>query len=192
MMAGLALWVAGCLGSAESGDTGVAEQELTTSCFTDADCATSLNGRQCVSGACTHYSLCYGAQGAECDGVPNGPCTSLGGSLVKCGVTVGSQYHDRCCAQAQANGQAAYMCMGSGTGPSLCSNEWNRAANDQLWGYMWFATFDRNVRIQDSPTLGLAGVKAPSGTKIAVNDAKAGWCRNGYYTINFGLQAVCK
>jgi hypothetical protein len=83
------------------------------------------------------------------------------------------------------------MCNGGNTDTGTCKPEWDRAANDQLWGYVWRATFDRTVFRPYSTSAPLAGLRAPSRTKISVNDARGGWCAAGFYLINFGMQAVC-
>jgi hypothetical protein len=139
--------------------------------------------------------FCYGAHGAHCEGIPGWSTLqpiSIGGDLVTVPVSVGSQYHDQCCARVLAVGGRGYMCNGGNTETWTCKPEWERGAGDQAFGYVWRATFNRTAFRPYSTSAPLAGIRAPSGTKIAVNDARAGWCQNGFYLINFGLQAKCR
>lgn len=138
---------------------------------------------------------CYGAHGANCDGIPlNNTLLPIaqGGNIYSLPVTVGSQYHDRCCSQVLAAGGRGYMCNGGNTDTSTCQAEFNRAVDNQAWGYTWRQNFDVSVSTPYSQNADLANIKAPSGTKLSVSDARAGWCANGWYYINFYQQAKCK
>jgi hypothetical protein len=181
-----ALFAAGCA-LEEQAPAGEGEGDVIETMAPDESIGTSAS-------ASTAGDFCYGAHGAHCDGVPTSSTLapiSLGGNLVSVPVSVGSQFHDQCCARVRATGGRGYMCNGGNTDTGTCKPEWDRAANDQLWGYVWRATFDRTVFRPYSTSAPLAGLRAPSRTKISVNDARGGWCAAGFYLINFGMQAVC-
>jgi hypothetical protein len=138
---------------------------------------------------------CYGAHGSNCDGIPGFSTLQpehRGGNICSLPVTVGAQYHDACCSRAGAQGTKGYLCDGIYTGTNQCKPEFERAANDQLYGYTWRRDFDVTIAAGPSANAQIANFKAPSNTKIAVNDAQAGFCQNGWYYINLWTQAKCK
>jgi hypothetical protein len=160
-------------------------------CAAPTDEADGERGAQNVSG-----DRCYGAHGAHCDGIPGFATLQPSwqyGNVYSLPVTVGSQFHDQCCARVNAAGGRGYMCNGGNTDTTTCKNEWDRAMNDQAWGYTWRRNFDVTVVTPYSTNAQVAWHKAPPNTKLSPNDARGGWCASGqYYFINFGLQAICK
>ena len=146
---------------------------------------------QALGGSAPATDYCYGAHGANCDGVPTLSPVPLGGDWYRLPVSVGSQVHDRCCNQAHAGGRLGYMCAGN-TDTTECQAEWFQAVTDQLYGYVWWDDFDVTVGTPWSTTAPLAWRRAPAGQPLAVNYARAGWCASGrWHYINLFTQARC-
>jgi hypothetical protein len=147
-----------------------------TVCTSKYGCGAPTGGGGSGGGTCSSgNNQCFGALGANCEGIPDGwgvpPIVDeavragcLGGW---CWINAGSWNHDQCCF-ANPNGQ---WCAGPASSfASGCNASWDQAHHRLDHGLNWRRRID-TCRVDTDGVVDFAEYCAPAGTIVASTDA---------------------